>query len=137
MAEMIEFEWIVPESEKDALVTAIEVAGGTVDDSGSVYRPTGDEEGDYLAAGFEPLTMIVAAASVVFVVQAVMKLWRDRRAQGGVIVDTRGDKLRIRPVPTLPSVLVVVDTAGTKIVDKQDENVGKDLLLGVLAKLGK
>jgi hypothetical protein len=136
--EIIEFEWIVPESKKDAQVTAIEVAGGIVEDSGGAYRPAHDEARDYPAAGFEPLAMIVAAGSAVFVAQALVKMWRDRRTEGGIVVDTRGGKLRIRPVPTMPSGrLVIVEAGGTKIVDKEDENAGKALLSDVLAKFSR
>jgi hypothetical protein len=135
---MIHFEWILPESQKDAQITAIEVAGGTVEESGSAYCPTADEMRDYSAARFEPLTLITAAASSVFIGQTVMKMWRDRRVQGGLIIDTRGEKLRIRPVPTMPSGrLIIVVSSGTKIVDKEEANVGAVLLTDILAKLIK
>jgi hypothetical protein len=132
---MLHFEWILPESQKDAQVTAIEVAGGTVEESGSAYYPTADEMRDYSAAGFEPLMIIIAEASALFIVQAVIKMWRDRRVQGGLIIDTRGEKMRIRPVPTMPSGrLIIVDSGGTKIVDKEEENAGATLLKDILAK---
>ena len=135
---MVEFEWIVPESQRDAQVTAIEVAGGTVEASRAVYRPAAEEVGDYGAAGFEPLTMIVAVGSIAFVVEALAKAWRDRRAQGGVIVDARGGKLRIRPVANLPSGrLVVMDESGTRVFDRKDENASRALLTDVLARLGR
>jgi hypothetical protein len=135
---MVEFEWVVPESQRDAQVTAIEVAGGIVEDSGETYQPTSEEAADYLAAGLEPLTMIVAAGSVVFVAEALMKMWRNRHAQGGMVVDTRGGKLRVRPVPSLPSGrLVIVDAAGTRVVDREEENAGRQLLSDVVAGFGK
>jgi len=135
--EMIELEWVVPESQRDARVTAIEVAGGTVEDSGTVFQPTGEEAGDYTTAGFEPLTMIVAVSSVVFVAQSLTKLWRDRHVQGGLVLDTRGDKLRIRPVPNLPTGrLVVVEDSGTTVVDHEDESTGRALLADALARFG-
>jgi hypothetical protein len=135
---MVELEWVVPESQRDAQVTAIEIAGGTVEDSGETYQPTREEAADYLAAGLEPLTMIVAAGSVVFVAEALMKMWRNRHAQGGVVVDARGGKLRVRPVPGLPSGrLVVIDEAGARVVDREEENAGRQLLSDVVARFGK
>jgi hypothetical protein len=132
----ISFELIVPESQRDAQVRAIEVAGGTVEDSGGIYTPVGDEARDYPEARFEPLTMIVAVGAAVFVLQAVVKMWRDRHVQGGIVVDTRGDSLRIRPVSTLPTGrLVLVESSGTRIFDKDEENAGKALLSDVLSRL--
>jgi len=131
--QLVAFEWIVPESQSDAQVVAIEVAGGTVEDSNATFKPSADEAPDYAAAGFEPFTMIVAVASVTFVVQAVTKMWRDRNVKGGVVVDARSDKLRVRVVPTLPNGrLVVVEESGTKVVDHENENEGKTLLADVL-----
>jgi hypothetical protein len=138
MEQMIEFEWIVPESQRDSRVAAIEVSGGTVESSGDTYQPTSEEVGDYLTAGFEPLTMIVAVGSVVFVAQALTKMWRDRHVTGGVVIDTRGGKLRVRPVDGLPpGRLVVVAKTGTKIFDKEEENAGKALLSDVLARYSR
>jgi hypothetical protein len=131
--DLIKFEWIVAESQRNAQITAIEVAGGTVEETQGVFVPSKEDAAEYAAAGFEPLTIIVAAASVVFVAQAVAKMWRDRRTQGGVVLDARGKKLRIRPVPNLPTGrLVVIDDSGSKVVDREEENVGRALLGDVL-----
>jgi hypothetical protein len=119
-------------------VTRIEVEGGTVEDSGAVYVPTADEADDYQRANFEPLLMITAAASIAFVAQAIARTWRDRDVRGGVVVDARGDKLRIRPVPAMPTGrLVIIDASGTRIFDKDEENAGKALLSDVLARFGR
>jgi len=135
---MIQFEWILPESQQHAQVIAIEVAGGAVEESGSAYYPTASEMSDYAAAGFEPLTIIIGAASAVFVGQALAKMWRDRGVKGGIVIDTTGPKLRIRPVPTMPGGrLVIVESGGTKVVDKQDVNEGSALLSDILAKFVK
>ena len=137
VTDLIEFEWIVPESQNLKQVNAIEAGGGTVVESGNTYQPTGEEAGDYSAAGFEPLTVIVGAASAVYIAQAVTKMWRDRGVKGGVIVDTRSKKLRVRPVPSLPTGrLVLVDDTDTRVLDKEDENSGQSVLLDVLAKFG-
>jgi hypothetical protein len=131
--QLVDVEWIVPEWQRDSQVVAIEVAGGTVEDSDATFQPSAEEALDYAAAGFEPFTMIVAVASVTFIAQAVAKMWRDRNVKGGVLVDTRGDKLRVRVVPTLPNGrLVVVEDSGTKVVDHESENEGKALLADVL-----
>ena len=136
--EIIQFEWILPESQQGTLVIAIETAGGKVEESGSAYYPTANEMSDYAAAGFEPFTMIVGAASAVFVCEALAKMWRDRGVKGGIVIDTTGPKLRIRPIPTMPNGrIVIVESDGTKVVDKQDVNAGSALLSDILAKLAK
>jgi hypothetical protein len=135
---MIELEWILPESEKAAQVRAIELAGGDVEVSGGSYRPRPDELADYPAAGLEPLTLITVAATTVFVVQALTKVWRDRNIRGGIVVDTRGGKLRIRRVPAmLNGQLVVVEDGSTQVFNREQENDGKALLQDLLPKLAK
>ena len=136
--ETIELEWILPESEKDAQVRAFELAGGDVEDSGGAYRPKPDELADYPAAGFEPMTLITVAASVVFVVESLTKLWRDRTVRGATIVDTRGGKIRVRRVPSMPhGQLVVVQEGGSQVFNREQANDGSALLREILPKFGK
>ena len=135
---IIRFEWVVPESKARDHLDEIEVDGGNVEDSGEKFQPRPDEAGDYKTAGFEPLTMIVAAASVVFVAQAIHRMVRDNLVRGGTFVDTRGGKLRIRPVPAMPTGrLVIAQDSGISIFDKDEENAGKQLLSEVLDRFGK
>ena len=135
--DIIELDWILPESEKDDLVQALELSGATVEDSGGTYRPVGDETADYPAAGFEPLTIITATAAAIFVVERLMKVWRDRKVQGGVVVDARGDRLRVRRVPTMASGrLVVVTKDSANVVEPRDESAGQALLNQVLSAYG-
>lgn len=132
----IRLEWILPASEKNDLVEAIELDGGAVDDDGQVYQPRADEAADYAAAGFEPLTIITATAAAVFVVQALAKVWRDRNVSGGTIVDTRGGKLRARRVPAMEAGrMVIVTDTGTRVVDRKDQNEGKALLTDIVSSL--
>ncbi|MEF8733646.1 MAG: hypothetical protein V5B40_17570 [Candidatus Accumulibacter meliphilus] len=134
----IAFEWVVSESQLSEQVTAIEVDGGTVEDSGVPFRPGPGEEADYQAANFEPLTVIVAVASIAFIAQVVHKMMRDHNVRGGTIVDTRSGKLRIRPVPTMATGrLVIVENAGTTIFDKDEANAGQKLLSEILTRGGK
>jgi hypothetical protein len=136
--KIIRFEWVVPESKARDHLEEIEVDGGDVEASGEKFQPRPDEAGDYTAAGFEPLTMIVAAASVVFVAQAIHRMLRDNLVRGGTFVDTRGGKLRIRPVPAMPTGrLVIAQDSGVSIFDKDEENAGKQLLSEVLGRFGK
>jgi hypothetical protein len=136
--ETIELEWILPESEKDAQVRAFELAGADVEDSGGVYRPRPDELADYPAAGFEPMTMIAVAASAVFVIESLTKLWRDRSLRGATIVDTRGGKVRVRRVPSMPhGQLVLVEDGGSQIFNREQANDGAALLRDILPKFGK
>lgn len=132
----IELEWILPESEKDRLVRAIEISGGTVDDSGGPYRPKPEEMGDYPEAGFEPMTMILVAATTVYVVQSLVKTWRDRNVRGSTIVDMRGGKLRIRRVPSGVNgrMMVLRDGGPAQVFEKEQENDGKALLEDLLSK---
>ena len=131
------FEWVLPEADRDARVEAIEVSGGFVIDGRAVFAPEGDEARDYPSANFEPLMMITASASIVFVVQAIAKTWRERQVAGGTVVDARKGRVRIRPVPAMPpGRLVVVDDKGTHVFDKDDETAGKALLSELLAKVG-
>lgn len=133
----VTLEWVLPESCLDGQVRAIEVSGGTVEDSGTPFRPRPEEAGDYQAAGFEPLTIIAATASVVFLAQAIQKLIRDHPVRGATIVDVRDGKLRIRPVPSMPSGrLVVVQDSGVQVFDKQDQDTGRKLLTEVLSQFG-
>jgi hypothetical protein len=132
MSGDIAVRWIVPESQEQELVTAIEVNGGRVESVDGGYQPDGDAAMDYQAAGFEPLTMIMAVAPVVYAVSALAKLWRNRAVQGGVLVDTRGDAVDVRVVPTMQSGrLVVVDDSGTQVIDADDGD-GAALLSAVL-----
>ena len=132
----IQLEWILPASEKDELVEAIELDGGSVEDRGGTYRPTAEEAPDYAAAGFEPLTIITATAAAVFVIQALAKVWRDRNVSGGTIVDTRGGKLRARRVPAMETGrMVIVTDTGTRVVDRKDQNEGKALLTEIVSSL--
>jgi hypothetical protein len=137
--QTLELEWILPESEKDTLVNAIEMAGGIVHDSGAPYRPRPDEAGDYTAAGFEPITVIVAAATAVFVVQSLVKTWRDRNVRGSTVVDTRDGKLRVRRVPSgVNGQMVVLQGQGqVQVFNREQENDGKALLENLLPQLGK
>jgi hypothetical protein len=134
--QSVQLEWILPESEKEGLVEAIELEGGSVEDSGSVYQPTAEEAPDYAAAGFEPLTIITATAAAVFVIQALAKIWRDRNVSGGTIVDARGGKLRARRVPAMATGrMVIVTDSGTRIVDPKEQNEGKALLTEIVSGL--
>jgi hypothetical protein len=99
--QMVAFEWVLYESGLDEQVRAIEVSGGTVEDSGMPFRPRPDEAGDYQTAGFEPLTMIAATASVVYLAESVQKLIKNRKTVSTLIDVRKG--IRIRPVqPCLP-----------------------------------
>jgi hypothetical protein len=132
----IQLEWILPESEKVDLVEAIELDGGSVEDSGRVYQPTAEEAPDYAAAGFEPLTIITATAAAVFVIQALAKIWRDRNVSGGTIVNARGGRLVVRRVPAMETGrMVIVTESGTRIVDRKDQNEGKALLTDLVSNL--
>jgi len=134
--ETIQLEWILPESEKDDLVEAIELDGGSVEDSGRVYQPTAEEASDYAAAGFEPLTMITATAAAVFVIQALAKIWQDRNVSGGTIVDARSGRLVARRVPAMETGrMVIVTEKGTRVLDRKDQNEGKSLLTDLVSRL--
>ena len=132
--QSIQLEWILPETEKDELVEAIELDGGVVEDSGSPYQPTAEEAPDYAAAGFEPLTIITVSAAAVFVLQSLAKIWRDRNVSGGTIVDTRGGKLRVRRVPAMETGrMVIVSKSGSRVFERKDQNEGKALLSEIIS----
>jgi hypothetical protein len=132
----IQLDWVLPESEKNDLVEAVELEGGAAEDRG-VYQPTKEEASDYAAAGFEPLTVITISAAAVFVIQALAKVWRDRNVSGGTIFDTRGGKLRVRRVPAMETGrMVIVSDKGTRVFDRKDQNEGKALLTEILSGLG-
>src|SRR5262245_1841764 len=137
--QTIDLEWILPESEKDPLVRATEMAGGTVDDSGGPYRPGPDEAGDYAGAGFEPMTMIAIAATAVYVIQALVKTWRDRNVRGSMIVDARQGKLRVRRIPSgiNGQMMVLQDDGKPQVFNRDQENDGKGLLEDLIPKIGK
>jgi hypothetical protein len=135
MEQWLRVEWILPESEKSEQVRAIELAGGDVEDSGGSYTPAADEWADYPAAGFEPLTMIAVAATVVYVVEALAKTWRERSVRGGTIIDARGDKLRVRRVPAMPNgQLVILETGKQQVFTREQANEGLALLKDLLPK---
>src|ERR1043166_7341908 len=121
--QAIQLEWILPESEKDALVEAIELDGGVVEDQGSAYQPTPEEASDYTRAGFEPLTIITASAAAVFVIQALAKVWRDRNVSGGTVFDTPRGHILVRRVPEMETGrMVIITDKETRIFDRKDKN---------------
>jgi hypothetical protein len=132
----IELEWILPESEKEPLIRAIEISGGTVEDSGGPYRPKAGELGDYPEAGFEPMTMILVAATTVYVVQSLVKTWRDRNIRGSTVVDARDGKLRIRRIPSGVNGQMVIlrDKEPPQVFEREQENDGRALLQDLLSK---
>jgi hypothetical protein len=131
----IEFEWILPESEKDALIRAIEMQGGEVDDRG-LHIPMPGEQADHPEAGLDPMTVIAIASAAVYVVQSLVKTWRDRNIRGSTYVDARGGKLRIRRVPSGPNGQVVIFNEGGQahVFERSQENEGRAMLQDVLRK---
>jgi hypothetical protein len=107
------FEWVVPESERFAAIRAIEEAGGSVEESD---RPMDEDSEDDSAAGFEPLLIIVAVMAVIRIVRQLQRLWDDLKRKGGVIVDVRGGKVRVRVVESLDrEMTIVVSDGGTSV----------------------
>jgi hypothetical protein len=138
MSGEIEFEWILQESERDARIAAIESAGGTVDDSGSVFVPRPDEAHEYAAAGFEPLLVIVGVSSIVFLVQTLAKAVRNAGAVGGTVIDVRGDRVRIRSVPRMTAGrLIIIDQEGQRAIDEASDGAAQALLSQVLAVVSR
>jgi hypothetical protein len=132
----VEFEWISAESLAADRVAEIEGAGGSVSDSGQ-YLPRADEARDYASAGFEPLTLIAGAVTASYLLKAIDKVWRNRGAGGGVVVDTRAGKLRVRQVPTMKSgQLIVIEASGSKVFEEGEATEAGALMKSVLETIG-
>lgn len=110
---LLVFEWIVPESDRFAAIRAIEEAGGLIEESD---RPMDEDSEEDSAAGFEPLLIIVAVMAAVRIVRQLQRLWDDLKRRGGVIVDVRGGKVRVRVVESLDrDMTIVVSEGGTSV----------------------
>jgi hypothetical protein len=134
--QLVEFEWVVPESERDQQARDLEAAGGTVQDSNIAYQPLPDELEDYADAAFEPMIMIIGAVAAAYIVRQISRIWRDRNVQGGVVVDGRGGGLRIRRVPAFPAGRVVILHNGrTSVLDSDQEVEGIEELKMLLSTI--
>ena len=59
-------------------------------------------------------------------------------SRGGIVVDARGGKLRIRRVPSMANGrMVVLQDGETQVFDREQENDGKALLQDLMPKFGK
>jgi hypothetical protein len=129
----IEFDWIVEESKIDEEANTLKKNNIKVTKARIPYEPQPDEVDDYADASFEPMLMITGVATAVFLIQQIIRMWKDRSKSGGVVIDARKNKLRVRKVPSLNTgELVVISTSGTSVHKSNDENGGLTELKKVL-----
>lgn len=87
------FTWAVPESMASWLREELSQGGADLDPGDGSGAPSGLE--DLEDAGFEPLLVFAGAASLSLLANTLSRIVRDHR-QGGVVIDGRGEDLRIR-----------------------------------------
>jgi len=132
---LIHFEWVVPESERDEELRDLDAAGGKTESSGIPYEPKPDEL-QYVSF-FEPMLLIVGAASTVYLIRQISRIWRDHMDKGGVIVDAREGKLCIRRVPSLDrGTLIILTESDTVVYRPEDESDGLAALNALFKNLG-
>lgn len=113
--QVIEFHWVVPESARLTALRTIETSGGTVESSGEHFRPSGGDLTDSSESHFEPLIVIVSLMGTVRLLRQLERLWRDFRSEGGWVVDLRGGKVQLQPLPNTPrdELVIVTDQGAT------------------------
>src|SRR2546423_333205 len=107
--DKVMFEWAVPLSQAEALRHDLFMGGGELGPNRDFVPPV-DEQDDYTVAAFEPLTMIVGAIAVGYLVEKLTAVVRNAK-HGGAIVDVRSGRVEIRSNPSIPggTILVVSD----------------------------
>lgn len=134
-SKLIEFDWVVEESQVPQEIDGIIAAGGTTKHSGVPYKPKPDELDDYADASFEPMILISVTVATTYLLTQILRLWRDLKYQGGQIVDTRKDKLHIRRVSSLDrGTLVIISDSGTSVFRPEQESEGLALLEKILGR---
>jgi hypothetical protein len=127
-------EWILGETEAREAVKQL-TSEGIDRVSTEPYRPNADEIDDYGDSAFEPLTLLTFVIAAGIAGTLGTALFNRVKHPGGLIVDTRSGKLRIRPDPRLAQGLcVVVSDTGVEQI-KGEALEAKLLTLGISAVL--
>lgn len=114
----------------------VELAGGEIEDSNIPYEPESGEQQDYPETAFEPMLVIAGISAASYLVKEISKVWKDRKERGGVVVDARKDRIRIRKVPSMQAgtVIVLRNNRTSRFGPEKAEEGMKDLA-DVLSKL--
>lgn len=115
--DIVSFEWAVSESELDAQRQALLDAGAELADETYPFKPPDYLAEEYLHAAFEPMLVLVGALAIGFLADRVVRVIKDIK-KGGLIIDSRGEKLAIFENSALDrGTVLVFSNAGVKQFD--------------------
>ena len=92
-----EFEWAVPRTKVNPLMTELAGNGAVLRDTIPFFVPPKDEASEYAAAAFEPMSVIVGAAALGYLLDKICELVR-QHSHGGAIVDVRSSRIEVRQI---------------------------------------
>lgn len=134
-SKTISLEWVLPESQMDEELAALQRAGGTVQGKVRSYEPDDPDEVDDYDSQFDPMTVVAVAVGVGYLIEKVSNVWLKHKRAGGQIIDGRGGKLVVRRVPyTKHGTLVFMTDQGNQVFETSQEDEGFTFLREFLGK---
>lgn len=117
----VAIEWVVWESDVDRLSHALR-EGGTLESAGQ-WNPDADSLDEFGDSQIEPLMVLCAAVSIGWLAQKISNLLLEWKRPDGLLIDTRGGRVKLRPAPRVKrGSLVIVEDKGTQVVPPEDRD---------------
>ena len=131
----LKIQWITQESEAESLRQSVENNGSL--ESIEPWEPDADNMDEFGDSQFEPLITIAGVVAVGWLIKKVSDVLLDWKRPGGLVVDTRNDKVTLRPAPRAPrGALVLVTAKNTRVIPPENRDVTLESLSSILSKLG-
>ena len=70
------------------------------------------------------MLIITGVAVAVFLVRQIIRIWKDRNKKGGIVIDARRNKVKVRQVPSLNTGEMVIHSSSGTSVHKSDDESG-------------
>ena len=132
--DSIGLRWIADESDAERVRQAIEDGGSVA--SVEPWEPDADGAEEFGDSQFEPLMLIGGTVAIGWLVKQVSDVLLDWQRPGGLLIDTTGDEVVVRPTPRAPRAsLVLVSATGAEVVLPEKREAALAALPGILAAM--
>jgi hypothetical protein len=110
----INVQWITEESDTESVRHALEAEGAMA--SVEPWEPDADTAEEFGDSQLEPMMIIAVAVAARLLIRTVSDVLLDWKRPDGVLIDTTGEKLLVRPDPqaSRPGDLVILTKEGTQ-----------------------